>query len=228
MRYRLPIFIIATIFFSACKGKNDKIATDPENIFFDYKITAEEGDDNLTVLLQYKYGDEEGYAFAIDKPGKVLLDGQPLAADSTKMTGVFYEAHKPIPAFAGKHAISFTSPGGAEYKEDFDFKPIILLSEVPDSIQRDDLVFEFEGLDSEDYIRVVLTDTSFENEGINRVDTVLNGQLIISRDKLSGLANGPVQLEFIREYERPVKNDTEAGGRLQIIYSLKRQFILID
>ena len=227
MRYKLSVFIIAALFFSACKGKEDKIALNPDSIFFDYKITAEEGDDNLTILLLYKDG-EDGSAMAIEEPGKVMLDGQALTGDSTKMTGFFYETHQPIAGFTGKHNIVFTSSNKQEFKEEFDFKPIVLLSKMPDSLQRDDLVFEFEGLNSEDYIRVVMTDTSFEHDGINRVDTVLNGQLIISRDKLEGIANGPVQLEFIREYERPVKNGTEEGGRLQIIYSLKREFILRD
>jgi len=228
LRFLSILVIIVILFLSACKSKEDKLALDPDNIFFDYKISAEEGDDNLAILLLYKNGDEDGEAIAIEEPGKVTLDGDLLQADSTKMTGVFYETYKPIGAFAGKHTITFTSPANHAYKEDFDFKPVLLLSEIPDTIQRNDLVFEFDGLESEDYIRVVLTDTAFENEGINKVDSILNGQLIISRDRLEGLNNGPVHLEFIREFERPIKNSTEAGGRLQIIYSLKRDFILKD
>ena len=56
-----------------------------------------------------------------------------------------------------------------------------------------------------------MTDTSYANNGINRVDAVVNGRLVITKADLESLANGPVQLEFIREYERPVKNGTEEG-----------------
>jgi hypothetical protein len=221
-------FIIGTVIISSCKNsdKNDKV--DPDTIYFDYKITGQEGDDNLTVMLQYKDGDEEGKAFAIQEPFNVLLDGEPVPGDSTKRTGPFYEVNKPIAGFAGKHSIVFTSPANKEYKEEFEFQPLSLITVIPDSLQRDSLVFEFEGLESEDYIRVVLTDTVFENDGINRVDTVINGRLIISKNDLQSLENGPVQLEFIREYERPVKNGTEQGGRLRITYGLKREFILKD
>jgi hypothetical protein len=223
------LFLIICIVFFSCKNKRDDVnAGDPDAIFFDYKITGQEGDDNLTVMLQYKYGDEDGRAFAIKEPLSVLLDGEPIPGDSTKRTGPFYEINKPIASFAGKHSIVFTSPDNKEYKEEFEFKPLSLLSAVPENVQRDDLVFELDGLESEDYVRVVLTDTSFIHDGINRVDTVLDGQLIISKTELESLANGPVQLEFIREYERPVKNGTEAGGRLQITYSLKREFVLKD
>ncbi|MBK9939621.1 MAG: hypothetical protein IPP02_14815 [Chitinophagaceae bacterium] len=200
---------------------------DPDNIYFDYKVTAAEGDDNLTVMLQYMDG-EGGDAFAVEDPGQVMLDGEQIAADSTKMSGFFYELHKPIAAFAGKHSISFTDVHGKEYKEEFDFKPIVLLTQMADTAKRDDLIFEFAGLEPEDFVRVLLTDTSYINEGINEVYKVLNGRLAIKKTALETLANGPVQLEFIREYERPVKNGTQEGGRLLITYSLKRDFFLKD
>jgi hypothetical protein len=215
------------IFFN-CKNADKNITVDPDSIYFDYTITGQEGDDNLTVMLQYKDGDEEGKAFAIQEPFNVLLDGEPVPGDSTKRTGPFYEVNKPIAGFAGKHSIVFTSPANKEYKEEFEFQPLSLITVIPDSLKRDSLVVEFEGLESEDYIRVVMTDTVFENDGINRVDTVTNGRLIISKNDLQSLENGPVQLEFIREYERPVKNGTEQGGRLRITYGLKREFILKD
>lgn len=91
----------------------------------------------------------------------------------------FYELHKPIAAFAGKHSISFTDVHGKEYKEEFDFKPIVLLTQMADTAKRDDLIFEFAGLEPEDFVRVLLTDTSYINEGINEVYKVLNGRLAI-------------------------------------------------
>ena len=219
---------VSFIVFISCNNKKGGDNADPEDIYFDYKITGQEGDDNLTVMLQYKDGDKEGDAFAIEEPGKILLDGEAVPADSTKRTGPFYEVHKPIATFAGKHSIVFISPDNKEYKEEFEFQPLSLITIIPDSLQRDSLLFEFTGLEDEDYIRVVLTDTVFENDGINRVDTVINGRLTISKNDLQSLVNGPVQLEFIREYERPVKNGTEKGGRLRITYGLKREFILKD
>jgi len=157
-----------------------------------------------------------------------MLDGEGLPADSTKITGTFYELHKPIAEFSGKHSIVFTDLNKKEYKEDFSFEPVVLVTPVADTAQRNDLVFEFEGLEAKDYIRVLMTDTSFVNNGINRVDAVINGRLVITKADLESLANGPVQLEFIREYEKPVKKDTKEGGRLLITYSLKREFVLMD
>jgi len=60
------------------------------------------------------------------------------------------------------------------------------------------------------------------------MEKILDGRLVISREDLETIGTGPVQLELIREYERGVKNRTDAGGRLQITYSLKREFFLKD
>jgi hypothetical protein len=227
--FLLSLFIGGLLFFISCRNKDQNAGeAGPDNIYFDYKITGQEGDDNLTIMLQYRNDDEEGEALTIKEPGKVVLDAETLTHDSSKMNGPFYETHKPITAFSGSHTIVFTSAGNKEYKEEFNFRPLTLIAAIPDTIQRGELVFDFEGLESEDYVRIVLTDTSYFNDGINRLDTVVNGQIILSKTDLENIANGPVQLEFIREYERPVKKGTDSGGRFQITYSLKREFILKD
>ncbi|MBC7874289.1 MAG: hypothetical protein H7Y01_09855 [Ferruginibacter sp.] len=225
------IFFIALINLLACNIKKEDKKADPDSIYFDYKVTAEEGDDNLTILLQYRDGGEQGDAMSIGEPGKVMLDGEVLTPDSTRMTGTFYELHKPINGFSGKHSIIFTGIDKKEYREEFYFEPVSLLTPIADTIHRLDLIADpviigFSGLDREDYIRVVLTDTTYYNDGINRVDSVRNGQLTLTKADLEELADGPVQLEFIREYERPVKNGTGEGGRLLITYRLKRGFFL--
>ena len=226
-RFFPVIFFIAAFIVISCRNNNsENNEVNPDTIYFDYKITAEEGNDNLTIMLQYRDGDEEGETFSIKEPGKILFDGQRVAADSTNMTGIFYELNKPIGTFAGKHFISFTDINGKEYKEEFDFQPFSLLTSVADTFQREDLLFDLTGLEAEDYVRVLLTDTSFANDGINRIDTVRDGHITITATELQNMASGPIQLQLIREYERPVKKGTEAGGKLSINYSLKREFIL--
>ena len=216
-------FIITFVFFSCSNKKED--ARNPEAVYFDYRITGEEGNDNLTVLLQFREGGAGGEAVSL---GKVTLDGEILQPDSAKMSGVFYELHKPIAAFEGNHTILLKGMNDKEYKEEFNFQPVELITQLPDTIKREEMNLAFEGLEPEDYLRVLLTDTSFINDGINRVDTVNSGFLIINQSDLETLANGPVQLQFIKEFERPVKNGTKEGGRLRITYRIKREILLID
>lgn len=198
----------------------------PEAIYFDYKIWGEEGSDNLTVMLQYRFAGKNGTTLLLDEPSKVELDGEVLKADSSKITGVFYEVQKPVASFSGKHTITFTAGNNKQYRESFNFQPISLVNPVPAAIQRGDLVFVFKGLTNEDYVRVLMTDTSYLSEEINRVDTVRNGRLIITKEDLMTLTNGPIHLEIIKENEWPVKNGTREGGRISISYGLKREFNL--
>lgn len=222
------IFFFSVIGIVSCRNKKGNDVLSPDSIYFDYKISGHEGDDKLTVLLQYKEGDEEGQTVTIDEPGKVMLDGEILTADSAAITGSFYETNKVIDSFAGKHLIVFTNLNKKEYKEEFNFQPVSLVTTIPDTIHRGELAFELAGLEPENMVRVVLTDTMWINDGINRIDTVRDGRIIISVEDLKKFSNGPIQLELIREYERPIKSGTKAGGRLSISYSLKREFLLAD
>lgn len=223
----LVVYLILICIIISCRSKNsENNEVNPEAIYFDYKITAAEGDDNLTIMLQYRDGNAEGQTITINEPGKVIFDEEQIQPDSTTITGTFYELNKPIASFSGKHTIFFTGMNGKEYKEEFNFQPFSLLTSIPDTIQRNELVFNFSGLEENDYIRVLLTDTSFINEGINRVDTVRDNRIVISEKDLRSFAIGPIQLEFIREQDMPVRNGTKAGGKISINYSLKREFIL--
>jgi hypothetical protein len=229
---RLAILIpgFVSLFLVACKSHERSSNKDinPETIWFDYQVSGEEGADDITVMLQFRYAGEYGTTLMLEEPSKVELDGELIHANSTKMTGAFYEIMKPVKEFAGKHTITFTGINKKQYKEEFSFQPISLITPVPKEIKRDDLVFELDGLNPEDYVRVLLTDTASFSEGINRVDTVRNGRVMISKNDLESVVNGPVHIELYKEMDKPVKNGTKEGGRIAINYGLKREFILKD
>lgn len=199
----------------------------PGSVYFDYQVSGQEGMDSVTIKLQFRYGGPNGVTLLLEEPSKVKVDGQLLQPDSSVITGVYYETQKPIAGFAGRHTIIFTDIDGQDYKESFVFKPISLESGFSDTISRSRMVFRLKGLDPEDYIRIMLTDTSYTGEGINRLDTVYDGKVVVRKQDMYDLYNGPVQLELSREFEKPVTNNKE-GGRLLITYSIRREFFLRD
>jgi len=67
------------------------------------------------------------------------------------------------------------------------------LKEKAETIHRADLVLDLTDLNKEDYIRVIAIDTAFRSRGINEMDTIKNGRLIISKQLLKNLVNGPVK-----------------------------------
>lgn len=222
------LFILPVFFLTSCNSNEIGSSKDvnPEAIYFDYKIWGDEGNDNLTVKLQYRFAGENGTTLTIEKPAKVELDDELVPVDSSKMTGAFYEIHKPINKFNGEHTITFTDINDKQYREKFRFQRLQLKTALPEVLKREKILLEVDGMDSEAVIRVILTDTSFKSEGINRMDTIKNGQIVITPEDLKSLVNGPIQLELIKEEESPVKNGTREGGKISISYGLKREFIL--
>jgi hypothetical protein len=204
----------------------DSRNVDPEKIFFDYQVSGAEDDSMVTVLLQYHFRSPHGTTLLVDNPGKIELDGVQVLADSSRLSGYFYEARVPRDLFAGPHTIVFTGSNKQQYKEEFSFHPLSLETALPDTIARETFIIELKGLEPEDYVRLLITDTSRLNDGINRLDTVINGQLRIAREDLDSLSSGPMNLQLIREYERPATNPTGRGGWIAITYALHREFVL--
>ena len=220
----LPIFLFSCTSNEIGNSKD----VNPDAVYLDYKIWATEEKPEVTVMLQYRFGGPNGTTLVLNKPAQVELDGELIKGDSSRLTGAYYEVLKPLNKFLGKHTIVFTDLNKKKYEEEFNFQPFKLKAEIPAVIKRGELVFELEGLNPVDYIRVFATDTSFPTPGINRVDTVKNGRIIISHADLKNLANGPINLEFYKEDERLVKNATKEGGLISLTYAVKREFELKD
>ncbi|MBI5373064.1 MAG: hypothetical protein HZA79_13665 [Sphingobacteriales bacterium] len=232
LTYRLWVIVIILtggLLFNSCSGKDKKTAVIPEAgaLYFDCQVNAEEGDDKLTVLLRFRNG-EEGMPLTLPAGADVYLDGEKLMPDSSRLTGSFYELHKPIEEFEGSHKILLQDKGRKMYEQGFEFYPMGLVAGLPDTVEREDLELGLTGLHEEDYVRVIATDTLFSSEGINRLDTVREGRLVIRAGDFSTLVSGPVQLLLLREFETPLKTGSGAAGKLSISYLLRREFFLRD
>lgn len=220
--------LILLVFLFSCNRKDKRaVINEVGKMYLDYQVQAEEGDDKLTVLIRFRDG-EEGEALLLPPDAEIILDELSLQADSSKRTGGFYEVHLPIDSFQGNHHFLLKQGGKLIHDQPFSFSKMGLAEEPGDSLSRGELVFRFTGLEKEDYVRVIATDTVFYSEGINRLDTVRNSQLLLSRNDLALLENGPVQLLFSREWVQPIDAADKPTGRLSINYTLRREFILKD
>jgi hypothetical protein len=201
---------------------------DPNDIYFDYIAWGDEETGNITIKLQYRAGGPNQRAMLLQMPSSVMLDNQVLKPDSTKFTGPYYEFIIPASEFAGQHNIVFTDNKNRQYRTQFEF-PVVKFKSEPDSfIARRDIVLELEGLKPEGHIRVLMTDTSFYGRGIEKIDSFDNKPLVITREDLRELKNGPVYLELFREEDKDLPETMNAGGRFYLSYSLNRSFILKD
>ena len=222
---RLFLFLIILVTtFGSCKNSDRRdVAT---GLYTNYSIRGEEGKEFVTAFFQF-FDDPAERALVLKEPAKVFLDDNLLSPDSAKETGGFYEMQIPIEDFIGTHTIRFIDPENREHREEFSFIPFRLLKEVNDSLNRKDMVFEVEGLRDQDIVRVVITDTSFQSEGVNEMDTVISQRLDL-RKYLPAISNGPVTLYLFKEEERSLENSPSKRGTISITYSLKREFELKD
>ena len=203
-------------------------SVNPGSIYFDYQVWGDEGSNEVTIKLQYRYRNAEGITILPEHTGKVEFDGRVLEADTSRMNGFYYEAILPLENFGGEHSIVFTDLTNKQYKDEFDFPIIYLKKELASIISRKNLVLELAGSDTNEIVRVLLTDTSFYSRDIDKKDTIRNGKITITQRDLENLKNGPVHIEIFNEEERTLKEATKAGGWLSLSYSIKRVFELKD
>jgi hypothetical protein len=228
---KLTAIITGTAFFlMACTNAEIGNGADvnQSTIYFDYHLTGEEDTENVTLRLQYRFAGPNGTTLLLNEPSQVTLDGVVLKADSSKMNGVYYEVMKPKDAFTGEHTITFTDHDKKSYTEKFTFSPFSIKYNLPDTIKREDLLINLEGLSLVDYVNVLLTDTVFTNNSVNRVDTVKNGVLVITKADLDKLATGPVYLDLFKEEDAPIENGTAEGGKFSKVFSARKAFLLVD
>jgi hypothetical protein len=223
------LIICSAIIFVSCHHLENKSKNDDEGpAFFDYKIKGNEKDSLVTVYLQFKMDGPNGMSMNLNEPEEVTLDGEKIPAARAKLTGAYYEIQKPANGFTGSHTIIYTDAEKKQYKEEFEYRPFSLQTEIPAIIHRGDIEFSLDNVDTVDYIRVTATDTSFRSRDIIEIDTARNGRLIIPSERWNNLVNGPIILMLSRERERPVKNGTVAGGRIVVSYGMEREFELQD
>lgn len=226
------ISFAAITFLAGCLNNKNEVKDSKEikanAIYFDYKIWGDEESGDITIKLQYRSGGAEGKAIGLKEPGNVEFDGEMLRKDSSRMNGVYYELSRPSKDFAGKHRIVYTNFEKNQYVEEFGFPVISLKKEMPETLNRKDLVFELDGLDTNDYVHIIFTDTFFYSRGIDKIDTIMNGRVTITQTELDNLRNGPVYLEIYKEEERSLKETSNKGGRLSLSYGLKRAFKLTN
>lgn len=228
MRY-LIIFSFFFSFLTGCQngepGRSRRHK--PVAVFHDYQVSAEEGRADATIRLQYKAGDENGEAFALEKPSRVLFDGVELPANSSRLSGPYYELIKPVGSLGGHHIILFVDAKGGKHQVEFSFMPFSLATELPEKLGNKPFVLHLDDLPTDPTVlRVVMTDTSLHSAGVNEDVEVKNGDLHVDEGLLKNLSAGPVTMEISREELRPLENLSGQTGRLLLTYTIRRQFEL--
>lgn len=216
---------------SGCKEEEKapaKKGLSGQSLFLEYQIWGDEEREYVTVLLQLRHKNNSGKTLKLNPPGFVALDGEALQPDSSRMSGYFYEALKPLPGFAGHHKITVVDENKEQASEEFEYTPFRLTSSIGDRVGKGGLSLRLSGLKAEDRVRVILVDTVFSTPDINEMLPVVDGRLQISAELLTSVRTGPVTLLLFKEEERRIHHPAVSGGKIAVTYGVKREFDLVD
>ena len=229
MTKREFVAVLLMVILHSCTNRettNEPVAGQ-EAIYREYSIWSEEGNEWATGLFQFFANRKERRSMELREPAHVAFDKNILVPDSAEVTGVFYEIQIPFDEFPGRHTIAYTDANKKEYEDHFEFTPFRVVNDLSEQVSRSNLVLKLEGLEEDDLVRVVATDTSLMGNGINEMDTVRNNQLDLRQRFEEEIVNGPVMLQLFKEEERPLESKP-GGGKIAITYSIKREFELVD
>lgn len=222
------MIVIAGAGLAACNNEEIGKAKDvnPETVYFDYRVSGDEATGRTTVRLQFRFAGPGGTTLVLENPSQVTLDGRVLPVDSSRFNGAYYEADIATDSFAGKHEIIFTGSGGKKYTEQFTYSPFSLAALADSLSGKQDLVLEIIGLEDGEPLHVMMTDTSFRGNGIEQIEKIKQGKIVIPAALLAQLKPGPIYLDLTSDIRRNLRDTTSEGGALLLNYRLKREFWL--
>lgn len=228
--YPFIITLIISVTMSACEEMEPgaKKITGTQDLYFNYSISAEEGNEIVTCKFEFRPGRRGDKTIYLGPTAKVELDGEPLQADSSKFEGVFYETSRLFQDFIGSHTIRFTSADGLKLSEEFEFIPFTLSDSLSATIRRQPFSIQLKDVPQNEKLQLIMVDTSFRSPDVNEEIVVKDGTVEVTAEMLRRVANGPVFMELHLEKTKPLKQRTREGGHLTFYYALKREFELTN
>lgn len=220
MRVYVFFFLCSVLCGCSNQDQNAKAGATAADVEATYAVTATE-DGLVTVLMQFGAANELAQSrLAPDET--VLVDGEPVAADSSSVGGVFYELQKPLADFLGTHTISIAKKGRTLFTDSFSIAPFFLPDTLSPPSLSQPMVLQLENF-TDTAVRVLLVDGDFASADINETYPVTDGKLEIPVTHLQqSLVPGPAVLELYLEKETEKRN-----RRLLNTYNVKRGIELI-
>jgi hypothetical protein len=214
------LFTLSTfLLLSACTsneiGESKDVAQ--EKIYQEYSISYTEGNPNVDVFCQYRFGGKNGTTLVLNMPSEVKFDSEKLNVDSNGVSGAYYKTNKPALNFMGKHSFVFTNIDKKQYENSFTFDDLKVT--FPASAAKNTpltIPFTTTPLGADDYVEIntVDSDSSFSI-------TNIGNNVTIPIEELKRQKKTDVQLEAHLYRNIPLQQNTTEGGKLFMHYTLK-------
>ena len=208
--------------FTACDSNEigDSKDVNQDKVYMDYRISYTEGEENVSISLQYRFAGSAGTTLVLNGASHAELDGEKLKVDSSEASGAFYNADKNFSHFIGNHTIKFTDINGKKFENTFNFSAFNL-NALPTTVDAGkDLVISYNSvsLSAADYFEInsIDTDSSFHYQQAGPGSSITIPAKELMRQKENGFS---IDCTLYREI--PLSQTTPEGGSLKIFYRLK-------
>lgn len=217
----LAVMLLLTGLF-ACNSNEIGASKDvnQDKIYMQYNVSYAEGDDEVVMNFQYRFGGAAGTTLVLNSPSQVKLDGEVLKVDSSKYGGAYYTVNKSYNTFLGKHSIQFIDINGKQFENSFEFTPFTLANLPATADRNKDLVFScnMNGLNQNDDIEITSVDT---DSTFHHHQSTTNGSLSIPASDLKRQKQGSISFETTIYRKIDLTKTTSEGGSMALSYRLK-------
>ena len=228
MKFLIALFSLCIFIACASNEIGNSKDVNPQSIFIDYSVIAEETDDSVTCLAQFRFAGENGTTLVLNDPSCIKIDEMNVSVDSNNVMGAFYKRKFATASFAGSHSWKYIDRESNQYLTGFVFSPFKLKNKLPASQSRgDSLLIKLDGLQNGAMVSVQLSDTSSKTEDVILKNNIKNGELLIAASTWQYLRPGPVCVGIYNTIDTslPIDARPAEGGRLYVNYSLKKREI---
>lgn len=215
--------LLALVVLISCNSNEITESKDvsPENIYQHYSITHKEGDDEVEVLVQFRFGSITGTTIMLNKPSSIKLDGKELKVDSSTALGAYYRVFLPVNSFYGKHVFEFTDIDNKVYRNEFNFEKFIL-GRTDTLAGNKPVVFTIKSgpLKGDDRIEI---STSESDSTFKIIHTSADsaGIILIPEKEIKRQRDRHLSLDAVLFRKIPLQQNTTEGGEIEIRQVLK-------
>ncbi len=210
-------------------GCREKTGYKEDELYLDYQITGEEGADQVSVLVQFRERNSYGPTLELMQGSNIQLDGKALEFNDQTRNGPIYVASKSLNEFKGNHQLIFTDSKGKKYMQDFIFSVFSIAGDtvLKRAMDSTGFVLTVKAVPTIKNIRILMTDTSYAGKEVDKMLAINNDRVQIKKRDMTGLKEGPIQLELIAEDHLIMGRKGQLRGAVNVAYTLRREFIWV-
>jgi hypothetical protein len=208
--------VIFSTLFVACK-REDGSPIGNDLIYTDYLLFYDENTNRTYANTGFKEGTSTGQGILLVGESKVSFNDEELVFQGKKG---YYELA--INGFVTSGTFNWKAPDGKDFINDVNIHELKMAA-IPDSLLRTEnheLKMDGAPLEENESLSVTIDGEGPLGDFIFTTTEKGSNRVILNKDQLSIMPEGPVTMRFTRNYRTPISQATKAGG---VVYGIYRQ-----